>query len=55
MILSDILKSLCSFKMNNELKKIKLQNIPGSIFVENRSNTIVVQVKKKTNLHGLKR
>jgi hypothetical protein len=39
--------------MNADIK-IKLHDIPGSIFVEKRSGTLVVQVKNKRHYTGLK-
>jgi integrase len=40
--------------LNNDFENIKLHNIPGSVFVENRSGTLVVQVKSKRIYTGLK-
>lgn len=40
--------------MKYDKTNIKLYDIPGSIFVENRSNTLVVQVKRKRKYTGLK-
>lgn len=40
--------------MSNEKVNIKLHDIPGSVFVEKRSNTLVVQVKNKRKYTGLK-